>query len=329
MAEKYAVLIKYKYLEYIENAGLSEADAWRLMRGIIEYDKSGALPVFENPVSTALFAIIKADIDSNKEKWEKTIEARRNAGKKGMDNRWGESGGEGLLPEPTAAPDNKNNSEYQNITKITNDNKTDFVKENITKITVYDSDHDSVNESGSTHTDSTPDQIAEPPPEEKRCVCFDSQNIDSQNLDSTERPQTPPGSGEKTGPPHGNAEQSAEYDREAALHPGRASPDRSAYETICSTWNTPVKGVKLPACRVLAPNLTSREREILQRALRDYQAAEIVNGIKNYLWVNLNPGKVRICLKYGGLFAFLEKALPTFVEDSVFDNTYLKDKGEK
>jgi hypothetical protein len=121
MAEKFSVLIKYKYLEYAENAKLSDADSWRLMKGIIEYDRYGEDPVFENPILTALFAVIKTDLDSNREKWEETAKARREAGKKGMDNRWG---------KPKEA-----------ITEITD---VIGVTENITKITkITDSDLDS------------------------------------------------------------------------------------------------------------------------------------------------------------------------------------------
>jgi hypothetical protein len=90
MAEKYAVLVKYKYLEYIESAGLSDTDAWNLMRGIIEYDKTEEAPVFENPVLTGIFAVIKLDLDQNKENYEAVSQGRSKAGKEGAKKRWGE-----------------------------------------------------------------------------------------------------------------------------------------------------------------------------------------------------------------------------------------------
>jgi hypothetical protein len=83
MADKYSVLIKYKYLEYIENAGLSDADAWVFMRGIIEYDKSGTVPKFKNPVLTGLFAVLKFDLDENRQKWEGVVSRNKSNGAKG------------------------------------------------------------------------------------------------------------------------------------------------------------------------------------------------------------------------------------------------------
>jgi hypothetical protein len=118
VAEKYSVLIKYKYLEYFENAKLSDADSWVLMKGIIEYDRDGKIPVFENPILTALFAIIKTDLDSNKEKWKETVKAKSEAGKKGMEKRWGNKKEDIAIITPVTH-DNTDNSSYNQITGIT------------------------------------------------------------------------------------------------------------------------------------------------------------------------------------------------------------------
>jgi hypothetical protein len=83
MAEKYSVLVKYKYLEYIDNAKLSNSDAWIFMKGIIEYDKTGKIPAFKNPVLTGLFAVLKVDLDKNREKWEEKVVRNKENGKKG------------------------------------------------------------------------------------------------------------------------------------------------------------------------------------------------------------------------------------------------------
>jgi len=83
MAEKYSVLIKYKYLEYIDNADLSDADFGSLMRGIINYDKSGKQPKFKSKNLSMLFAVIKCDIDDNRKKWEERVSVNRENGKKG------------------------------------------------------------------------------------------------------------------------------------------------------------------------------------------------------------------------------------------------------
>lgn len=53
------------------------------MKGIIKYDQNGEMPNFKNPVLTALFSIIKTDLDSNKENWGKKVISNRINGKKG------------------------------------------------------------------------------------------------------------------------------------------------------------------------------------------------------------------------------------------------------
>jgi len=129
MADKFSVLIKYEYLDYIQNAKLSDADSWVFMKALIEYDKSGKEPVFENQVLTGLFIVLKHDLDKNKERWEGVIKAKSEAGKKGMENRWGEK----KQDITKITDDNTNNSDnkcYQSITEITN-------------ITDYDLDLDS------------------------------------------------------------------------------------------------------------------------------------------------------------------------------------------
>jgi len=83
MIKKHAVLIKYKYLDYIENARLSDADAWIFLKGIIEYDRSKTMPCYENNVLTGLFAAVKLDLDQNSENYEKITKEKSEAGKKG------------------------------------------------------------------------------------------------------------------------------------------------------------------------------------------------------------------------------------------------------
>jgi hypothetical protein len=83
MTEKYSVLIKYKYLDYIDNARLSDADTGKFLRGIIEYDKTAEAREFENPALAALFAIVKSDIDESRKKWEGAVSRNQENGKKG------------------------------------------------------------------------------------------------------------------------------------------------------------------------------------------------------------------------------------------------------
>jgi len=88
LAEKFAVLIKYKYLEYIDNAKLSDAEAWTFIRGVIEYDMTGMEPEYDNPVMTGLFAVVKGDLDKNRKNWDNVAVKRSKSGKKGAAKRW-------------------------------------------------------------------------------------------------------------------------------------------------------------------------------------------------------------------------------------------------
>lgn len=88
MTKKYSVLIKYKYLEYIESANIPDNEAWTFIKAIIEYDKSGTMPNFTNPVLTGLFAVVKLDLDQNRESYEEVSKSRSSSGKKGAKARW-------------------------------------------------------------------------------------------------------------------------------------------------------------------------------------------------------------------------------------------------
>ena len=125
MTEKYAVLIQYKYLDYVENAKLSDADAWKFLKGIIEYDKTGKEPEYTNPVLSGIFAVVKIDLDKNRESYEAMIQERSDAGKKGAEKRWGKNG--------------KNSKSHENIAKMAN---ATGCYENIAKIADLDLDNE-------------------------------------------------------------------------------------------------------------------------------------------------------------------------------------------
>ncbi|MDR0472335.1 MAG: DUF6291 domain-containing protein [Treponema sp.] len=132
MAEKYSVLIKYKYLDYIENAKLSDADAWVFLKGIIEYDKSGSEPTYVNPVLTGLFAVVKSDLDQNREKWDAVSEERSEAGKKGAEKRWGKK----------KENNSKNGNSHKDIAKDSKDGKCQKKQKNMAKMHDLDSGGD-------------------------------------------------------------------------------------------------------------------------------------------------------------------------------------------
>jgi hypothetical protein len=128
MTEKYAVLIKYKYLEYIDSAKLSDADAWIFLKGIIEYDKTGTEPIYSNPVLSGLFAVVKIDLDKNRENYEAILQERSEAGKKGAEKRWGK------------AKDNSKDSKSQkNMAKMAN---ATVCQKNMAKMPDNDLDND-------------------------------------------------------------------------------------------------------------------------------------------------------------------------------------------
>ena len=82
-ADKYSVLIKYSYLDIAKKNALSDEDFGMLMKGIIDYDKTGKEPKFKKQNLSIAFSFIKCDLDSNKKKWESRVIANQNNGKKG------------------------------------------------------------------------------------------------------------------------------------------------------------------------------------------------------------------------------------------------------
>jgi hypothetical protein len=133
MTEKYAVLIKYKYLEYIDSAKLSNDDAWTFLKSIIEYDKTGTEPIYSNPILSGLFAVVKIDLDKNKENYETVSQERSKAGKEGAKKRWGK------------VKNNKDSKDHNDIAKMANakgDSNCYDSQKNIAKMHDLDLDSD-------------------------------------------------------------------------------------------------------------------------------------------------------------------------------------------
>jgi hypothetical protein len=80
--EKTGVVIYYKHLKILEEAQLTDEQIGQIFRAAIKYDETGESPQFSGLLS-AFFAMIKYDLDANREKWEEIKEARSKAGKKG------------------------------------------------------------------------------------------------------------------------------------------------------------------------------------------------------------------------------------------------------
>lgn len=93
---------------------------------IIRYVASGTLPELK-PLANMAFSFIKKDIDYNNSRYEETVAKRSEAGKKGMSSRYGKKEEPSGLTNVTS--DNKNNTSYQDVTKLTN--VTDNVDDNV------------------------------------------------------------------------------------------------------------------------------------------------------------------------------------------------------
>lgn len=107
------------YLDYEEQFNLmSDEELGKLMRAIMEYEKTNVIPKLEGIVKMA-FSFIKQQLDRDNEKWQEEKKKRSEAGKKGMANRWKDN--------EVTSNDNKNNN------VITEDNKDNSVKSVITR----------------------------------------------------------------------------------------------------------------------------------------------------------------------------------------------------
>jgi len=114
MIHKNAVLVKYQYVDYIDSAGVSNSDAWCLIKGIIAYDQTGVIPAFDNPVLCGLFAVIKLDLDKNKEKYAKRCATNSTNGKRGGAPKGNQNARKRKQPkQPTACFSGKNKQKQQ------------------------------------------------------------------------------------------------------------------------------------------------------------------------------------------------------------------------
>jgi hypothetical protein len=82
LKEKKGALIYYKHLKILEEARLTDEEIGKIFGAAIRYDETGVLPQFEGPLS-ALFMMIRYDLDANMEKYNYIKGERSKAGKKG------------------------------------------------------------------------------------------------------------------------------------------------------------------------------------------------------------------------------------------------------
>ena len=105
---------KKSFVMYLDNKDvfyeLNDKQAGRLIKAIFKYQETGEIT--DDKTLKPLFISLKTTFDRDNKKWEEIKRKRSEAGKKGMENRWGK--------------DNKkyqnitnNNKKYQDITNIT------------------------------------------------------------------------------------------------------------------------------------------------------------------------------------------------------------------
>lgn len=135
--------------ELIKN--LPDEVAGALIKLICQYSFEGKAEPSGNEITDAMFAMIKTRLDVDAEAYRETIKRRSEAGKKGMQKRWG----------------NKDITENNNV--ITPHNS---VIKDITKITVNDNDNVNVND----NTNKKREHFVPPSLEDVRGYCRERGN---------------------------------------------------------------------------------------------------------------------------------------------------------
>lgn len=92
---------------------LDDVQAGQLLKALYEYNSSG--DIILTGALKLIFIPFKTAFDRDGKKWQNTSEKRREAGKKGMEKRWGKD--EAKITNDNK--NNKNNKQYQNVTTIT------------------------------------------------------------------------------------------------------------------------------------------------------------------------------------------------------------------
>lgn len=107
------------YLDYEEQFNLlTDEQLGQLIRAIMEYEKTKQIPEIEGVVKMA-FSFIKAQLDRDREKWNKKRQKRSEAGKRGMAKRWQKEEQE---DNNVITEDNKDNNVINDITRHNKNN---------------------------------------------------------------------------------------------------------------------------------------------------------------------------------------------------------------
>lgn len=115
---------------------------------IVSYAVDGIVPQMSE-IAEVVFDFIRIEIDENNAKYEETVKKRREAGRRGMESRYGKQESEALPEQPVKEKDsnksNNPNKEQQTVTNLTNDNKSNKCYQKVTNVTDSVNDSDSVN----------------------------------------------------------------------------------------------------------------------------------------------------------------------------------------
>ena len=112
-------------------AKMTDEQAGQLLKAIYAYQEDpDACP--EDAGADLVFGIIKQKLDEDNEKYQKTCEARSDAGKKGMNNRYNKSKDNVAKETDDVTKPNKHNKSYQEITNVT-DTESDTESESDTE----------------------------------------------------------------------------------------------------------------------------------------------------------------------------------------------------
>ena len=83
MTGKYAFYLPYKTIDALNRGKVTDTQFRQFIMGLINYDQNGVIPEFQDTGLNMLFEVLKSDIDYSWEKYDKTVEASRDAGKIG------------------------------------------------------------------------------------------------------------------------------------------------------------------------------------------------------------------------------------------------------
>lgn len=124
--KKSAFVLYLEYEEILED--LTDAEIGLLFRAILKYERTQELPTLPLQIMIP-FKFVKKDLDNNRAKWQSEVKKRSEAGKKGMQTRWGgvKNGNTGnsddeKLPQGDnndMKPLTRNNTVIDGITNIT------------------------------------------------------------------------------------------------------------------------------------------------------------------------------------------------------------------